>query len=124
MSDGKVLTTRLGREDAMLLLRGWAQDRTLLRCDVRFIRCACMFRGRIRALGPERVELLDDDILAEAVIPLGSDVEFGTADFRRSSGDEAERYDIFLTIFIPVADAPEHPESITLTKFKDSQLTC
>ncbi len=118
-----VLTVNTGRDDALLLLRSWAERGTLLRCNIAFARVAATIRVRIRALLPDRVELLSDDTYGEVIVPLKPDLEFGTSDFRREAPDLATTYDIALTLFFPVLDDPDNPESLSFIEVKEDEPT-
>lgn len=111
----------MGRNEALALLRSWADKGALLKCDVEVERVALCLRARIASLGDSTVRLLSDDTLSEIALPLAADLTFAIGDFRRAAPDEAELYDMFLTIFIPTPHAPDSPDSIVLMEVKEEQ---
>src|SRR5262245_54621379 len=120
MDDGMVLTLNTGRDDAIRLLREWADTRALIRLDFQFVRFACAFRARVIVLLPDHATLLSDDSFNELSLPLGqADLEFGVGDFVNESPDDAATYGRCLAIFIPVSADPEHPETINLIEVKE-----
>jgi hypothetical protein len=123
MGNGSLFTAKVGRDDAIKLLREWASRRTLIRLDFRGLLSAWAFRARLTEVTGDRLAMLSDDTYAElefAFAPDGIRLEFGIGTFRNESPDDAAEYDRVLTIFIPVSKDPEHPETLTMIEVKEA----
>lgn len=113
------MTVSVGRPEAFSLLRSWADSGALLKCDVEVERIALCLRARIRSLGADGIRLLSDDTFSEVTLPLRDDLTFAVGDFRAAAPDEADSYDMFLTIFIPTLRSPTNPDSIVLIQVRE-----
>jgi len=95
---------RTGREEALDLMHKWLSEGAFLQCNFEFLRLAAAFRGRIRAISPDRLEFWSDDKRSELVLSLGPDVEFGSIWLYgepKAFSDEAEQSVCGLVIFLP-----------------------
>jgi hypothetical protein len=98
-----------GRADALALLLAWRDADTELRCELRFTRFAACFRGRIRLLTVDRLEVLSDDTRSELALPLSRDITIALGAFVPSlPPDDAAEYGRIVTVTFD--DAPPGDE--------------
>ena len=80
---------RVGRSEAVDLLRKWRSEESLLRCDISLSRFAALFRVRVFLVDAVDVRLLSDDMTSEMTLRLSDDMEFEYEDPRGFPEDTA-----------------------------------
>lgn len=66
---------RVGRSEAVDLLRKWRSEEALLRCDMSFPRFAALFRARVFLVDEVAIRLLSDDMTSEMTFRFSDDVD-------------------------------------------------
>jgi hypothetical protein len=109
---------RIGRDDAIAMLKTWAADKALLRCETHFGSVASFFRARAREASDTRFWAVADDSEAELVLAIGPDFTFRYTDMRDSPGEERE-FERLLMVFCPYEGDPGDADSFVLAEIKE-----
>lgn len=110
---------RAGRDDVLVLFRTWAEDRCLVRCELRFERLAATFRGRVVGASESQLHVLAEDKWTELVLSIRDDLEFAYGDMR-DFPDEAEKFERGIIVFFPYDGDPADSDHIVLAEIKES----
>jgi len=106
---------RMGRDEALDLLRKWLAEGTLLRCNFDLLVFAATLRARVRDVAPDRLELLSDDATSEVVLPLRPDFEFGYGEPAPRSVDAQDSV-CGLVILLSPSGPGLDPDAVLLTE--------
>lgn len=97
------MNMRVGRSEAVDLLRKWRSESALLRCDLMFGMLAAVFRARVVFADSGMVKLLSDDTFSEMALPLSPDMEFAYGE-PRDFPEDARIYESVLVLRLPGTD--------------------
>jgi hypothetical protein len=118
MNDGVGRATNIGLAEALLLLRTWAEDKTLVRCELLLGSLAAGFRGRAVAASGTEFRLMSDDTWTELTLPLRAGFRFGYTDMR-DSPEHSSQFDNLLVVFFPYHGDPDQADKIVLYEIKE-----
>jgi hypothetical protein len=105
---------RIGRHDALSMLRTWRNDDVLIRCELRFRTVTAVLWSRVVAVSDTEVRFLDGE-RGELVLTLRADFSFSQAD-RRSIPDLAKKYRRGFVVAFPFQDDLGEADAIAFTE--------
>ena len=105
----------VGFAEALLVLRAWATDRALVRCELRFRVLAATFDARVLSVTDQELRLLSDDERSQLTLPLRSDFTCAYGDLRTALIG-GHTYESNLLLLFPYAGDPTEADAIHLAK--------
>lgn len=109
---------RTGRTEALDITRKWLSGGALLRCNLDLRGIAAAFRGRLRVVTDDRLELISDDKTSELVLLLAPDFEFGYAE--PTLPEEKASAVSGLVIFLSPTGPGLDPDAVVLMELLES----
>lgn len=107
-----------GRAEGLALLRSWLTAEALVRCEFRFSVFAACFRGRLRFVDDDRIEVLSDDTRAEFAVPLDARVDISVVRLSSPAPDAVDEYGGIVLLLLPSV-ATDDPDEIVFLEVKD-----
>jgi hypothetical protein len=105
---------------ALDLFRKWLSDRSLIRCQGSLNMFSFSFKGRMVDVNPAEIRLMADDADSEFVLRITDKIEFGYADSRVVTGQEAADYECLLMVFLGPIPNEGEGESVAFAELKGS----
>lgn len=94
-----------------MILRTWAEDKSLLRCELRFADFAAAFDARVTGATDTELRLMADNRRSELTLRLRDDFTFAYNDMREPPSNKYVR---MIVVFYPYIGDPADADIIVL----------
>ena len=105
---------KIGRPEAIDLLRKWEEEKTLIECVMEFPSFSTRLRARVSKVEPSRLRLMSDDTTSELALNLEPWLQFGYGDTRGL--EAADEFEGILVIFFRMGEGAEPSDRISLSE--------
>ena len=122
MSEGRV-SVETTRDETFDLFKAWAEDRALIRVELRLLRLAATFTVRVAVVvpgTPGEIRFLADDRWAELVIPIPGDVTFRFLDINEFTG--GAKFERMLMMFYPFVNDPDEADQVVFAEVNEGTM--
>jgi hypothetical protein len=110
---------RTGKPEALDIMRKWSSERTLLRCELRFMLFSFTLQGRIVSVSDNELRVVADDNLSDMMVRLYDEWEFNYGD-TRNVPENVDTYDSVLVLLPKSAKGDDpNPSRIAFVEIKE-----
>ena len=110
----KELRVRMGRSEALDIIRGWREDGMLVRVEGRLRLFAFNLAGRVLSVAEDEVRILAADTRSEFVLRLTEDLHYAYGDNRIVDGIAKQYRDAIVVFFEPIPDEGYDVDNVCL----------
>jgi hypothetical protein len=111
--------TSVGLSEAVLIWRGWVEDKALIRCELRFLSLAAVLLGRAVEASATRLRLVSAEKGSELVLPIRDDFIFEYTDMRDGPPEHIAKYNGLMVVYFPFENDPDEADWIVLCEMKE-----
>jgi hypothetical protein len=108
----------IGRGDALAIMKTWAEDKSLLRCEAHLTSVASFFNARAREATDTRFWAVGDELNCELSLAIGPAWTFGYTDMRDFTR-EGREFERLLVLFCPYEGDVELADRFVLCEIKE-----
>lgn len=108
---------RVGKDDALILLRKWMEESSLVSCEVSMPIVAVRARGKVTSVTEKSVTIESSDDFSVVLVPIGLASGFGYAEPRGEFPESAKVFESALVILFG-DETDKDPPHIGLSLFR------